>query len=498
MPPPRAQTGQRPQTGPADPPPSVPGVAALGPSSGDAGVGQDWAGTWESGDLPCTVRLTRVPAGPADRENATDAARRLTSLNHPHLVPVLAVLETDRGLAVVSAAVPGAVSLRRLLAQRAQLEPGEAVTVGLPIAQALAAAHALGLGHGSLTAADILLEPNGRPHLIGVGIAELAVPRPGPDPVTGPADVYALAGLLRDAISGAAGPDAAAVAVVAATALVPEPAKRPTAAQLADALAHSTRPLPVQLAAAPPTPAPTPPAPPATPAPPAAPVAPPARPRPAGGATAPGPRPPRPRQPADSPADAPVSLTWAPRGPTARVRPSRRPSGRQLAVGAATVAAAVIAVAVIATIVAHLARPSGGSGAAAPPSQSVEQAWTGILAGLETARGRAFQQADPAALDNVDQNGSAVYNADLALMHDTTSRGAHVSQLTTRILALRVQQTSADQVWLVVTEQTGAYDFLGADGSVLAHQDAGAPARSNVTLVRTNGGWRIAERVPVS
>jgi hypothetical protein len=158
----------------------------------------------------------------------------------------------------------------------------------------------------------------------------------------------------------------------------------------------------------------------------------------------------------------------------------------------------VVAVAVIATVVAHLAKPSGGSGAAAPPSQSAQQAWTGILAGLETARGRAFQQADPAGLDDVDQNGSAVYNADLALMHDTTSRGAHVSQLTTRILTLRVQQTSADQVWLVVTEQTGAYDFLGADGSVLAHQDPGAPARSNVTLVRTNAGWRIAERVPVS
>ncbi|WP_045875203.1 protein kinase [Pseudofrankia sp. DC12] len=468
-------------------------MAALGPSSGDAGVGQEWAGTWEHGDLPCTVRLTRVPAGSADRENATDAARRLTSLNHAHLVPVLAVLETGRGLAVVSAAVPSAISLGRLLARRPQLSPGEAVTIGLPIAQALAAAHAAGLGHGSLTAADILLEPNGRPHLAGVGIAELAVPRPGPDPDTGPADVNALAALLRDAISGAAGPDAAAVAVVVSTALVPDPAKRPTAAQLADALAHSTRPLPVQLAV-PPPPAPTA-ARPASggqaedggPAEPPAPRAP---------APAQASRPPRPRQPADGPAGAPAGRTWEPRGGAAH--PARRPLRRQLAVWAATVVAAAAAVAVIATVVAVAAKPAGDhGGAAAPPSQSAEQAWRDVLAGLEAARGRAFQVADPAALDDVDQNGSAVHTADLALMRDTTSRGAHVSQLTTRILALRVQQTSADQVWLVVTEQTGAYDFLDSDGAVLAHQDASAPARSDVTLVRTNAGWRIADRVPV-
>jgi len=493
MPPPHAQAGQRPQPGPpVDVPPSVPGVAALAPSSGDAGVGQEWAGTWEHDDLPCTVRLTRVPAGPADRENATDAARRLTSLNHAHLVPVLAVLETDRGLAVVSAGVPNATSLGRLLARRPQLSPGEAVTIGLPIAQALAAAHAAGLGHGSLTAADILLEPNGRPRLAGVGIAELAVPRPRPDPDTGPADVNALAALLRDAISGAAGPEAAAVAVVVSTALVPDPAKRPTAAQLADALAHSTRPLPVQLAV-PPPPAPTA-----------------GRPNSGGQAQVHGPveppaprapapaqvsRPPRPRQPADGPAEAPAGRTWEPRGGAAQ--PARRSLRRQLAVWAATVVAAAAAVAVIAAVVAVAAKPSGDGGGAAPPSQSAEQAWRDVLAGLEAARGRAFQVADPAALDDVDQNGSAVHTADLALMRDTTSRGAHVSQLTTRILALRVQQTSADQVWLVVTEQTGAYDFLGSDGAVLAHQDASAPARSNVTLVRTNAGWRIADRVPV-
>jgi hypothetical protein len=45
----------------------------------------------------------------------------------------------------------------------------------------------------------------------------------------------------------ATGPDAAAVAVAVATALVPDPARRPSAAELAANLAHSARPAPVQM-----------------------------------------------------------------------------------------------------------------------------------------------------------------------------------------------------------------------------------------------------------
>ncbi|WP_007515075.1 MULTISPECIES: hypothetical protein [Pseudofrankia] len=41
---------------------------------------------------------------------------------------------------------------------------------------------------------------------------------------------------------------------------------------------------------------------------------------------------------------------------------------------------------------------------------------------------------------------------------------------------------------LRVVEQTAAYDFLGADGTVLAHKTASAPARTDVTLVRTAAG----------
>src|SRR5262245_31750818 len=143
--------------------------------------------------------------------------------------------------------VPEAVSLRRLLAARGRLEPGEVVTVGLPVAQALAAVHAVGLAHGALLPVEILLAPNGRPRLAGAGVGALGAlvaGGTGPNPA---ADVYDLADLLLDAMARATGPDAAAVAVAVATALVPDPDRRPSAAELAASLAHSARPLPVQM-----------------------------------------------------------------------------------------------------------------------------------------------------------------------------------------------------------------------------------------------------------
>ncbi|MBL7519081.1 hypothetical protein I6A84_13430 [Frankia sp. CNm7] len=193
-------------------PPSVPGVELAG-WPGDAGAGEVWAGMTEPAGEPCVVRLVRLPAAadPVRRRQAVAAGRRLAELRHPHLVPVLAVEEVDDGLAVVMERVPDAVSLRRLLAARGRLEPGEVVTVGLPVAQALAAAHAAGLGHGALLPVDILLEPNGRPWLAGAGVVALGAlvtGGAGPNPA---ADVYDLADLLLDTMARATGPDAAAV-----------------------------------------------------------------------------------------------------------------------------------------------------------------------------------------------------------------------------------------------------------------------------------------------
>ena len=72
---------------------------------------------------------------------------------------------------MVRDAVPGATSLARLLARRAALGPGEVITVGVPMFQALAAVHEAGHTHGRVRPEDILIDPGGRPMLTGAGIS---------------------------------------------------------------------------------------------------------------------------------------------------------------------------------------------------------------------------------------------------------------------------------------------------------------------------------------
>ncbi len=228
--------------------PEVPGVSVRSRLR-DAGSGELWAGQFDQSGIECVVRRVRLAPDPVLRSAAVAAARALAELAHPHLNPLVAVLPTAEGLALITEPVVGAISLGRLLAVRGDLDPGEVVTVGLPVAQALAAAHAVGIVHGRLEREDILLEPNGRPVLTGLGVAALAdAARADPvPPEAASADVHDLADLLLGAMREATGPDAAAVAVAVATAMIDEPHRRPSAAELAAALARSTTPLPVRL-----------------------------------------------------------------------------------------------------------------------------------------------------------------------------------------------------------------------------------------------------------
>ncbi len=228
--------------------PEVPGVSVRSRLR-DAGSGELWAGQFDQSGVECVVRRVRLAPDPVLRSAAVVAARALAELAHPHLIAVVAVLPTVEGLVLITEPVVGAISLARLLALRGDLDPGEVVTVGLPVAQALAAAHAAGIVHGRLEREDILLEPTGRPVLTGLGVAALAdAARADPvPPEAASADVHDLADLLLGAMREVTGPAAAAVAVAVATAMIDDPYRRPSAAELAAALARSATPLSVRL-----------------------------------------------------------------------------------------------------------------------------------------------------------------------------------------------------------------------------------------------------------
>jgi ABC-type phosphate/phosphonate transport system substrate-binding protein len=146
-------------------------------------------------------------------------ARAGARLQHPNVVDVFDLGEdaASGALFVVQEALRG-VSLEALLEEREQrdavrLTPAECVAVLLPIAEALEAAHQLGLVHGELSIASIFLAQRGGltvPKLVDFGLGARLEGAPSSVPSTPRDDVRALGALLSACLiaSEPRGPDA--------------------------------------------------------------------------------------------------------------------------------------------------------------------------------------------------------------------------------------------------------------------------------------------------
>src|SRR5271165_3361382 len=212
-------------------------------------------------------------------------SRSVASLNHPNVLRVFDWGEDEDGPYLVLEYLGGG-SLRDLLDRGRRLSPAQAARVGAQAAQGLAYAHARGLVHRDVKPVNLLFDEEGRVRVADFGVAralaEAAWTEPegamigtaryiSPEaaegkPVDGRADVYALALVLFEAVTGevpfakdttfgtlmarvgaplphheALGP----LDPILARAAAPEPAARPDAAGLAlrlEALAVSLPP----------------------------------------------------------------------------------------------------------------------------------------------------------------------------------------------------------------------------------------------------------------
>ncbi|MBI4616379.1 MAG: serine/threonine protein kinase, partial [Planctomycetes bacterium] len=227
-----------------------------------------------------SVRAAEEPEAVARFERE---ARALARLRHPNLVELLEAGEIEGAPYYTMPVVEGR-PLSELLKERGALPAREAVSILLPLAQAVAAVHEAGLVHRDLKPSNVLVDPSGRPVLIDFGIARslgestrwtgsgqrLGTPaymsperirgdRAGDDPA---GDVWALGVMLFEALAGThpfearssaelltkiAYADAAPIvraargdarlAAILARALAPAPARRyPAAAPLAEDL----------------------------------------------------------------------------------------------------------------------------------------------------------------------------------------------------------------------------------------------------------------------
>jgi len=149
------------------------------------------------------------------RERFRSEADGLAGLEHPNLVRVRGLVETDFAAAVVMELVEG-VSLRQVLGVGAPLTPQAALTILRQSLLGLGIIHYLGIAHRDYKPANALLSTEGVSKLVDVGIADRSgamVPAAGTPSymapelwegaTAGPAtDVYAATATLYESLTG--------------------------------------------------------------------------------------------------------------------------------------------------------------------------------------------------------------------------------------------------------------------------------------------------------
>jgi hypothetical protein len=119
------------------------------------------------------VALKRVATDGEGAARLRREAAVLASLDHPHIVRVLDVLEDGAGVALVMPLAAGG-SLAALLAERGTLTGSEVAALGARLADALASAHQHGVLHLDVKPGNVLLTADGEPLLSDFGIARFA------------------------------------------------------------------------------------------------------------------------------------------------------------------------------------------------------------------------------------------------------------------------------------------------------------------------------------
>ena len=148
-------------------------------------------------------------------------ARSVASLNHPHVLRVFDWGEDADGPYLVLEYLGGG-SLRDLLDRGIRLTHSQAAHLGTEVAQGLAYAHARGLVHRDIKPANLLFDEEGRVRVADFGVARALAEAAWTEPagamigtaryispesaegktVDGRADVYSLALVLYEAVSG--------------------------------------------------------------------------------------------------------------------------------------------------------------------------------------------------------------------------------------------------------------------------------------------------------
>ncbi len=421
------------------PPPEVADLAWGAPCH-TSGRGDVWEARWAAGDKseagwPLRVRAVPLPPGERGRERAIRIAHDFLQIRHDHLVPLVSVLPWREGLVLVSEAVPVALTLQEALVRWGPLNPGRVVTLGLPLLDALAALHSSGLTHGGASLADMLIAPDGRPLLAGVGFSAVVGSAGSPAD-----DVQHLVAALQEASGGdpsrvlqplvealAAGADAHSLASVLAQLAVPAPL----------VLATSVSPL---------------------------------------------------RQHRDTRA----WWRWRPgRRTTLAAACAVGAVGGVAALGWSTTTPPKGAIPPPPAAHAPFAGSAQSSATADPSAPSLAPDWFDVMRELDLARSRAFQAGSSALLVAVDAPASPALRDDESLIRQVVSRGWKARDLHLRLRSVEVASVLPKRVRLRVVDTLDPYVFVTQDGAVAQRAPGRGEAAHDIMLRQVEGGWRI-------
>ena len=162
---------------------------------GQGGMGEVYRATDLKLGRPVALKILPLSAirnDPDARERFRQEARFASVLNHPNVVTIYAVDEAD-GLDFIAMEYVEGETLRAR-ARRAPVPIDELIAFGVQCAEALGAAHAIGLIHRDIKPANILITPKGQAKVLDFGLAKHiqdpipadAVLRSAGDPVPGP------------------------------------------------------------------------------------------------------------------------------------------------------------------------------------------------------------------------------------------------------------------------------------------------------------------------
>ena len=142
---------------------------------GEGGMGEVWRARDARLNRMVAIKMLppEVARDPSRRARFEQEARALAALNHPHIVTIYDFGEDGGRAYIVSELVEGE-SLRAML-DAGPIPSQKAIGIAVQIAEAMAAAHALGIVHRDLKPENVMVTRSGRVKVLDFGLAK---PRP--------------------------------------------------------------------------------------------------------------------------------------------------------------------------------------------------------------------------------------------------------------------------------------------------------------------------------